>query len=53
MKPVNGGSPPKERMVNIIMIMLVGESWEAMFRCPRVDMLSRSKTKNIVVFIIK
>jgi len=53
MNPVSGGSPPRERVANIINLILIGDSWAVIFRCPKVDMLRNSIAKNIEVLIIR
>jgi len=51
--PVKGGRPPRERVVRIIRGILIGESCAIALRCPKVKIFSKSKIKNIVVFIIR
>ena len=52
-KPVSGGSPPRDKMVKIVIIILEGDSWDVAFKCPSVNAFEKLNTKNIVVLITR
>ena len=52
-KPVSGGKPPKDNIINVVNTILIGDSWATILRCPRVYKERKSDSKNIEVFITK
>ena len=53
MKPVSGGSPPKESIVVITKAGVLGDRYEVTLRWPSVKILRCSASKNMVVFIMR